>query len=249
MSEENKNAIVEIRNLKKAFGDHVVLDGINLSVRPGEKVVVLGPSGSGKSTMLRCINELEVPTSGKIFVNGVEVTNPKTNLNKVREHLGMVFQRFNLWPHKTVVENVMLAQQIVLKVAEEPARRKALELLKSVGLLEKANDYPASLSGGQQQRVAIARALATNPELLLLDEITAALDPVLVGEVLDLVREIKAQGSTILMATHEISFARRAADRVVFLSGGQIVEQGPPEQVIDNPREQATRDFLARILH
>ncbi len=248
MSEENKNAIVEIRNLKKAFGDHVVLDGINLSVRPGEKVVVLGPSGSGKSTMLRCINELEVPTSGKIFVNGVEVTNPKTNLNKVREHLGMVFQRFNLWPHKTVVENVMLAQQIVLKVAEEPARRKALELLKSVGLLEKANDYPASLSGGQQQRVAIARALAMEPKVMLFDEPTSALDPELVGEVLSVMKRLADSGMTMIVVTHEIGFAREVADRVVFMDGGRIVEEGAPEEILVAPKEERTKSFLARVL-
>ncbi|WP_297611785.1 amino acid ABC transporter ATP-binding protein [uncultured Sutterella sp.] len=248
MSEENKNAIVEIQNLKKAFGDHVVLDGINLSVRPGEKVVVLGPSGSGKSTMLRCINELEVPTSGKIFVNGVEVTNPKTNLNKVREHLGMVFQRFNLWPHKTVVENVMLAQQIVLKVAEEPARRKALELLKSVGLLEKANDYPASLSGGQQQRVAIARALAMEPKVMLFDEPTSALDPELVGEVLSVMKRLADSGMTMIVVTHEIGFAREVADRVVFMDGGRIVEEGSPEEILVAPKEERTKSFLARVL-
>ena len=248
MSEENKNAIVEIRNLKKAFGDHVVLDGINLSVRPGEKVVVLGPSGSGKSTMLRCINELEVPTSGKIFVNGVEVTNPKTNLNKVREHLGMVFQRFNLGPHKTVVENVMLAQQIVLKVAEEPARRKALELLKSVGLLEKANDYPASLSGGQQQRVAIARALAMEPKVMLFDEPTSALDPELVGEVLSVMKRLADSGMTMIVVTHEIGFAREVADRVVFMDGGRIVEEGAPEEILVAPKEERTKSFLARVL-
>ncbi len=248
MSEENKNAIVEIRNLKKAFGDHVVLDGINLSVRPGEKVVVLGPSGSGKSTMLRCINELEVPTSGKIFVNGVEVTNPKTNLNKVREHLGMVFQRFNLWPHKTVVENVMLAQQIVLKVAEEPARRKALELLRSVGLLEKANDYPASLSGGQQQRVAIARALAMEPKVMLFDEPTSALDPELVGEVLSVMKRLADSGMTMIVVTHEIGFAREVADRVVFMDGGRIVEEGAPEEILVAPKEERTKSFLARVL-
>ena len=248
MSEENKNAIVEIRNLKKAFGDHVVLDGINLSVRPGEKVVVLGPSGSGKSTMLRCINELEVPTSGKIFVNGVEVTNPKTNLNKVREHLGMVFQRFNLWPHKTVVENVMLAQQIVLKLAEEPARRKALELLKSVGLLEKANDYPASLSGGQQQRVAIARALAMEPKVMLFDEPTSALDPELVGEVLSVMKRLADSGMTMIVVTHEIGFAREVADRVVFMDGGRIVEEGAPEEILVAPKEERTKSFLARVL-
>ena len=248
MSEENKNAIVEIRNLKKAFGDHVVLDGINLSVRPGEKVVVLGPSGSGKSTMLRCINELEVPTSGKIFVNGVEVTNPKTNLNKVREHLGMVFQRFNLWPHKTVVENVMLAQQIVLEVAEEPARRKALELLRSVGLLEKANDYPASLSGGQQQRVAIARALAMEPKVMLFDEPTSALDPELVGEVLSVMKRLADSGMTMIVVTHEIGFAREVADRVVFMDGGRIVEEGAPEEILVAPKEERTKSFLARVL-
>lgn len=248
MSEENKNAIVEIRNLKKAFGDHVVLDGINLSVRPGEKVVVLGPSGSGKSTMLRCINELEVPTSGKIFVNGVEVTNPKTNLNKVREHLGMVFQRFNLWPHKTVVENVMLAQQIVLKVAEEPARRKALDLLKSVGLFEKANDYPASLSGGQQQRVAIARALAMEPKVMLFDEPTSALDPELVGEVLSVMKRLADSGMTMIVVTHEIGFAREVADRVVFMDGGRIVEEGAPEEILVAPKEERTKSFLARVL-
>ena len=248
MSEESKKAIVEIQNLKKAFGDHVVLYGINLSVRPGEKVVVLGPSGSGKSTMLRCINELEVPTSGKIFVNGVEVTNPKTNLNKVREHLGMVFQRFNLWPHKTVVENVMLAQQIVLKVAEEPARRKALELLKSVGLLEKANDYPASLSGGQQQRVAIARALAMEPKVMLFDEPTSALDPELVGEVLSVMKRLADSGMTMIVVTHEIGFAREVADRVVFMDGGHIIEEGSPEEILVAPKEERTKAFLARVL-
>lgn len=242
MSEESKKAIVEIQNLKKAFGDHVVLDGINLSVRPGEKVVVLGPSGSGKSTMLRCINELEVPTSGKIFVNGVEVTNPKTNLNKVREHLGMVFQRFNLWPHKTVVENVMLAQQIVLKVAEEPARRKALELLKSVGLLEKANDYPASLSGGQQQRVAIARALASNPKIMLCDEATSALDTLTTHSILGLLRDInKELGVTMVVITHSLSVAEQICNKVAVIEAGSIAEQGKTADVFGNPQSAATR--------
>lgn len=241
-------AIVEIRNLKKAFGDHVVLDGINLSVRPGEKVVVLGPSGSGKSTMLRCINELEIPTGGQIFVNGVEVTNPKTNLNKVREHLGMVFQRFNLWPHKTVLENVMLAQRIVLKTAEEPARRRALELLKSVGLLEKADAYPASLSGGQQQRVAIARALAMEPKVMLFDEPTSALDPELVGEVLAVMKRLAESGMTMIVVTHEIGFAREVADRVVFMDGGHIIEEGAPEEILVAPKEERTKSFLARVL-
>ncbi|WP_443744197.1 amino acid ABC transporter ATP-binding protein [Sutterella sp.] len=241
-------AIVEIKNLKKAFGDHVVLDGINLSVKPGEKVVVLGPSGSGKSTMLRCINELEIPSGGQIFVNGVEVTNPKTNLNKVREHLGMVFQRFNLWPHKTVLENVMLAQRIVLKTAEEPARRRALELLKNVGLLEKADAYPASLSGGQQQRVAIARALAMEPKVMLFDEPTSALDPELVGEVLSVMKRLAESGMTMIVVTHEIGFAREVADRVVFMDGGHIIEEGAPEEILVAPKEERTKSFLARVL-
>ncbi len=249
MTERNDmNAIVEIRNLKKAFGDHVVLDGINLCVRQGEKVVVLGPSGSGKSTMLRCINELEVPTSGEIFVSGVEVTSPKTNLNKVREHLGMVFQRFNLWPHKTVLENVILAQTTVLKVPAAEAREKALALLASVGLADKAEAYPASLSGGQQQRVAIARALAMEPKVMLFDEPTSALDPELVGEVLAVMKRLAESGMTMIVVTHEIGFAREVADRVIFMDGGHIVEEGTPGEILVNPREERTRAFLKRVL-
>ena len=249
MTERNDmNAIVEIRNLKKAFGDHVVLDGINLCVRQGEKVVVLGPSGSGKSTMLRCINELEVPTSGEIFVSGVEVTSPKTNLNKVREHLGMVFQRFNLWPHKTVLENVILAQTTVLKVPAAEAREKALALLASVGLADKAEAYPASLSGGQQQRVAIARALAMEPKVMLFDEPTSALDPELVGEVLAVMKRLAESGMTMIVVTHEIGFAREVADRVIFMDGGHIVEEGTPSEILVNPREERTRAFLKRVL-
>lgn len=249
MTERNDmNAIVEIRNLKKAFGDHVVLDGINLCVRQGEKVVVLGPSGSGKSTMLRCINELEVPTSGEIFVSGVEVTSPKTNLNKVREHLGMVFQRFNLWPHKTVLENVILAQTTVLKVPADEAREKALALLASVGLADKAEAYPASLSGGQQQRVAIARALAMEPKVMLFDEPTSALDPELVGEVLAVMKRLAESGMTMIVVTHEIGFAREVADRVIFMDGGHIVEEGTPGEILVNPREERTRAFLKRVL-
>ena len=242
------NAIVEIRNLKKAFGDHVVLDGINLCVRQGEKVVVLGPSGSGKSTMLRCINELEVPTSGEIFVSGVEVTSPKTNLNKVREHLGMVFQRFNLWPHKTVLENVILAQTTVLKVPAAEAREKALALLASVGLADKAEAYPASLSGGQQQRVAIARALAMEPKVMLFDEPTSALDPELVGEVLGVIRGLAEEGFTMVVVTHEIPFTREVADWVVFMANERVVEEGKLRDVLVRPREQRTRDFLRRYL-
>ena len=251
--------MVAVRGVHKFFGDLHVLRGIDLDIAAGEVCVILGPSGSGKSTLLRCLNMLEDISAGRVYVDGHLLgyrVDSKGVLHERRDrviaaqrsHIGMVFQRFNLFPHMTALENVMEAPVQVLKRSKKAARAQALELLERVGLADRADHYPAELSGGQQQRVAIARALATNPELLLLDEITAALDPVLVGEVLDLVREIKAQGSTILMATHEISFARQAADRVVFLQNGQIVEQGPPEQVIDDPREQATRDFLARIL-
>lgn len=240
--------IVSIQNLKKAFGDHVVLDGINLNVMPGEKVVVLGPSGSGKSTMLRCINALEIPTSGAIFFNGVEATNPKTDLNHVREHLGMVFQRFNLWPHKTVIENVMLAQQLVLKKDPAAAKTRAVELLKSVGLFDKADAYPASLSGGQQQRVAIARALAMEPKVMLFDEPTSALDPELVGEVLAVMKRLAESGMTMIVVTHEIGFAKEVADRVVFMDGGHIIEEGAPSEILVAPKEERTKSFLARVL-
>ena len=240
--------IVSIQNLKKAFGDHVVLDGINLNVMPGEKVVVLGPSGSGKSTMLRCINALEIPTSGAIFFNGIEVTNPKTDLNHVREHLGMVFQRFNLWPHKTVIENVMLAQQLVLKKDPAAAKTRAVELLKNVGLFDKADAYPASLSGGQQQRVAIARALAMEPKVMLFDEPTSALDPELVGEVLAVMKRLAESGMTMIVVTHEIGFAKEVADRVVFMDGGHIIEEGTPSEILVAPKEERTKSFLARVL-
>ena len=224
---ENTTPVLRAVGVVKRFGDNVVLRGLDLDVAAHEVVVLLGASGSGKSTLLRCANLLERVDDGQIFLAGEDITDPRANADHIRARIGVVFQHYNLFPHMSVLDNVT----------------------DRIGLKDKAKEYPDRLSGGQQQRVAIARALATHPELLLLDEITAALDPVLVGEVLDLVREIKAQGSTILMATHEISFARQAADRVVFLRNGQIVEQGPPEQVIDNPREQATREFLARILH
>lgn len=240
--------IVEIRGLKKVFGEHTVLEHIDFVVRPGEKVVVLGPSGSGKSTMLRCINALETVTSGEIVVNGVLVTDPKTNLNVLREHLGMVFQRFNLWPHKTVLENVMLAQEIVLGRSKSDAKARALQLLEKVGLSAKADAYPASLSGGQQQRVAIARALAMDPKVMLFDEPTSALDPELVGEVLAVMKNLAESGMTMIVVTHEIGFAREVADRVVFMDGGRIVEEGHPDEVLANPKEERTRTFLARVL-
>lgn len=241
--------VLEAKRVVKRFGDNVVLRGLNLAVNSHEVVVLLGASGSGKSTLLRCVNLLERVDDGQIFLAGEDITDPSVNVDKVRSRIGVVFQHYNLFPHMSVLANVTLAARKVHGWDREKADQRGMELLSRIGLESKAKEFPDRLSGGQQQRVAIVRALATNPELLLLDEITSALDPVLVGEVLDLVREIKAQGSTILMATHEIGFARNVADRVVFLEHGRIVEQGTPSQVIDNPQEDATRDFLSRILH
>lgn len=240
--------IVSIRGLKKAFDQNIVLHDINLDVHRGEKVVVLGPSGSGKSTMLRCINSLEDVTGGTITVDGVVVTDPKVDINKVREHLGMVFQRFNLWPHKTVLENIMLAQRVVLGRNSDDAKARAKELLGMVGLADKADAYPASLSGGQQQRVAIARALAMEPKIMLFDEPTSALDPELVGEVLSVMTKLAESGMTMIVVTHEIGFAREVADRVIFMDGGYIVEEGHPSEVLVNPQEERTRTFLKRVL-
>ena len=242
------DVMISISNLRKSFGSLEVLKGIDLDVHRGEKVVVLGPSGSGKSTMLRCINALEVPDSGTITVDGVEVTNRRTNLNRLREHLGMVFQRFNLWPHKTVLENVMLGQMVVSGRSREEAKEKALQTLERVGLASKADDYPVRLSGGQQQRVGIARALAMDPKAILFDEPTSALDPELVGEVLAVMKSLADEGMTMVVVTHEIGFAREVADRVIFMDGGVIVEQGRPEDVLVNPREERTRTFLKRVL-
>ena len=242
------DVMISISNLRKSFGNLEVLKGIDIDVHRGEKVVVLGPSGSGKSTMLRCINALEVPDSGTITVDGVEVTNRRTNLNRLREHLGMVFQRFNLWPHKTVLENVMLGQMVVSGRSREEAKEKALQTLERVGLASKADDYPVRLSGGQQQRVGIARALAMDPKAILFDEPTSALDPELVGEVLAVMKSLADEGMTMVVVTHEIGFAREVADRVIFMDGGVIVEQGRPEDVLVNPREERTRTFLKRVL-
>ncbi len=240
--------IVEIRDLKKNYGDLQVLKGIDLCVHKGEKVVVLGPSGSGKSTMLRCINALEDADSGSIKVGGVEITDRKTNINKVREHLGMVFQRFNLWPHKSVLENVMLGQMVVSGKSEAEARKRAMETLTRVGLADKADQYPVRLSGGQQQRVAIARTLAMEPKVILFDEPTSALDPELVGEVLAVMKSLADEGMTMIVVTHEITFAKEVADRVIFMDGGVIVEQGHPSDVLVNPKEERTKTFLKRVL-
>ena len=240
--------MISIRNLKKSFGDLHVLKGIDLDVRRGEKVVVLGPSGSGKSTMLRCINALEDADSGTITVDGVEVTSRRTNINRLREHLGMVFQRFNLWPHKTVLENVMLGQMVVSGRSKAEARERALKMLERVGLAAKADEYPVRLSGGQQQRVGIARALAMDPKAILFDEPTSALDPELVGEVLAVMKSLADEGMTMIVVTHEITFAREVADRVISMDGGVIVEQGNPEDVLVHPKEERTRAFLKRVL-
>lgn len=240
--------MISIRNLKKSFGDLHVLKSIDLDVRRGEKVVILGPSGSGKSTMLRCINALEDADSGTITVDGVEVTSRRTNINRLREHLGMVFQRFNLWPHKTVLENVMLGQMVVSGRSKAEARERALKMLERVGLAAKADEYPVRLSGGQQQRVGIARALAMDPKAILFDEPTSALDPELVGEVLAVMKSLADEGMTMIVVTHEITFAREVADRVIFMDGGVIVEQGNPEDVLVHPKEERTRAFLKRVL-
>jgi ABC-type polar amino acid transport system ATPase subunit len=240
--------IVEIKGLKKHYDDLEVLKGIDLVVHKGEKVVVLGPSGSGKSTMLRCINALEDADGGTIKVRGQEITDHKTNINKVREHLGMVFQRFNLWPHKSVLENVMLGQIVVSGKSEEEAKKRAMETLTRVGLADKADQYPVRLSGGQQQRVAIARTLAMDPAVILFDEPTSALDPELVGEVLAVMKSLAEDGMTMIVVTHEITFAKEVADRVIFMDGGVIVEQGAPEDVLVNPKEERTRAFLKRVL-
>jgi polar amino acid transport system ATP-binding protein len=240
-------AIVRLEGLHKAFGKLEVLKGVDLQVTKGEVVVILGPSGSGKSTMLRCINKLEQPTGGKIFLEDVEITDPKTNINKVREQIGMVFQSFNLFPHLTAKGNVMLAQRKVLGRSKAEAERIAEEQMKRVGLGDKMDNFPAQLSGGQQQRVAIARALAMDPHVMLFDEVTSALDPELVRGVLDVMQELAAAGMTMLVVTHEMGFARDVASRVVFMDGGVIVEQGTPQEVFDNPKHERTKDFLGHI--
>ena len=240
--------MISIKGLAKSYGDLKVLKGIDLDVHRGEKVVVLGPSGSGKSTMLRCINALEDPDAGSINVDGVEVTDRRTNINHLREHLGMVFQRFNLWPHKTVLENVMLGQMVVSGRSAAAAKEKAIKMLERVGLAAKADEYPVRLSGGQQQRVGIARALAMDPKVILFDEPTSALDPELVGEVLAVMKSLADEGMTMVVVTHEIGFAREVADHVVFMDGGVIVEEGRPDDVLVNPKEERTRAFLKRVL-
>ncbi|MCI5970420.1 MAG: amino acid ABC transporter ATP-binding protein [Clostridia bacterium] len=239
---------VEIQNLHKYFGKNEVLKGIDLEVNEGEVVCVIGPSGSGKSTMLRCINLLEVPTNGKITVDGYEITSKKADLNKIRRNIGMVFQQFNLFPHLTVEQNITMAPIDAKIMTKSEAKKKAKELLDRVGLAEKINAYPQSLSGGQQQRVAIARALAMKPDIMLFDEPTSALDPEMVGEVLAVMKELAAEGMTMIVVTHEMGFAREVSDRVIFIDEGIIMEQGTPEEVFSNPQNPRTMDFLNKVL-
>lgn len=239
--------VLEVDNVHKWFGDNQILKGINLEVKQHQAVVLIGASGSGKSTLLKCINLLELVDDGQIFLGGDDITDPRVNPDKVREKIGVVFQHYNLFPHLSVLDNVTLALRKVKRVPKRKASERGQELLNRIGLSDKADSYPDRLSGGQQQRVAIARAIATNPELLLLDEITSALDPQLVGEVLDLVQELKQSGATIVMATHEMEFARQVADQVAFLHHGALVEVGPPSQIFDHPTRVETTEFLARV--
>ena len=239
--------MIDVRNLEKSFGDHKVLDGINEHIYPGEKVVVIGPSGSGKSTFLRCLNLLEEPTAGTITVDGVDITDPKTDIDKIRQRMGMVFQQFNLFPHLTIKENIKLAPVTLKLMSDSEADQKAMELLERVGLPDKADAYPKQLSGGQQQRIAIARALAMNPEVMLFDEPTSALDPELTGEVLKVIKELADQKMTMIIVTHEMAFARDVANQVVFMDNGFIVEQGTPDQVFGHTQEERTRQFLSRF--
>jgi polar amino acid transport system ATP-binding protein len=241
-------AILEVGNLRKSFGSSQVLQDVDLEMEEHSVVCLIGASGSGKSTLLRCINGLEPIDSGSIRVEGVPVVQEEDGLNRLRRRVGMVFQSFNLFPHMTVLQNVTLAPRQVLKMPTDQATTRAEELLSRIGLLEKRNDYPDRLSGGQQQRVAIVRALAMQPRLMLLDEITSALDPALVGEVLDLVRDLVTDGMTLLLATHEMGFARQVATEVCYLHNGRIVERGPPEQVFTEPTQPETRTFLKRVL-
>ena len=241
--------LLEIDDLHKSFGDLEVLKGVSLRVRPREVIIVIGPSGSGKSTLLRCINRLEEPTRGVIRVDGVELSARGVDLNRARKDIGMVFQAFNLYPHLTALGNVALALRKVLRMSRQEAEARGRRMLERVGLADKASAHPGELSGGQQQRVAIARALALEPKLMLFDEPTSALDPELVGGVLRVMRDLRDEGMTMVVVTHEMSFARDGGDRVLFMDGGEVVEEGPPSTIFRNPAHQRTREFLQRVLH
>ncbi len=240
--------MIDAKDIKKSFGKNLVLKGISLSIKPKEVVVIMGASGSGKSTFLRCLNGLEKVDSGKIYINNIEITHSKTNLNLVRREVGMVFQHFNLFAHLTALDNITIGPIKVLGKSKEEAHALAIELLKKVGLEEKVNHYPDELSGGQQQRVAIARALAMNPIVMLFDEPTSALDPEMVGEVLNVMRNLAKEGMTMVVVTHEMGFAREVGDRVVFMDDGQIVEEGTPQEIFTNPKQERTKTFISKIL-
>lgn len=240
--------MIEVKDLHKSFGDLEVLKGINAHIKEQEVVCVIGPSGSGKSTFLRCLNLLESITSGEVIINGVNLADPKININELRSKVGMVFQHFNLFPHKTVLENVTLGPMKVKKLSKQEADKTALRLLEKVGLSDKSGVYPESLSGGQKQRVAIARALAMDPEVMLFDEPTSALDPELIGEVLDTMKDLAKEGMTMVVVTHEMGFAREVGDRVIFMDEGVIMEEGDPEEIFHNPQNERTKSFLSKIL-
>ena len=240
--------MIRVNNLHKSFEKNEVLKGINEHIEKGEVVVVIGPSGAGKSTFLRCLNLLEVPTSGEIIFEGKNITDKKVDINKIREKMGMVFQQFNLFPHKTVLDNLTIAPIKVKGVSKADAEKKAKELLDRVGLLNKADAYPSSLSGGQKQRIAIARALAMDPDVMLFDEPTSALDPEMVGEVLNVMKELAKEGMTMIVVTHEMGFAREVGDRILFMDKGNIMEEGTPEEIFSNPKNPRTIDFLSKVL-
>lgn len=240
--------MIEVKNIHKNFGSLEVLKGVSCYIAPREVVCVIGPSGSGKSTLLRCVNQLEKVNSGQILIDGEEVTQSRVNIDKIREQVGMVFQHFNLFPHKTTLENVTLAPIKIKGIPKEEAQENARNLLKKVGLLDKANVYPNQLSGGQKQRVAIARALAMQPKVMLFDEPTSALDPEMVGEVLEVMKDLAREGMTMMVVTHEMGFAREVGHRVLFMDEGKIMEEGSPEQIFDNPRNERTQSFLSKVL-
>lgn len=238
-----------VENLVKKYEDHTVLNDINVSIQEGDVVCIIGPSGSGKSTFLRCLNQLEEASSGDIIIDGANLTDKNTDINKIRQHIGMVFQHFNLFPHLSILENITLAPTDLGRLSKKEAEEKALSLLKTVGLVDKKDQYPESLSGGQKQRVAIARALAMNPDIMLFDEPTSALDPEMVGDVLNVMKDLAKQGMTMVIVTHEMGFAKEVANRVMFIDGGNFLEDGTPEQIFGDPKNERTKDFLDKVLN
>ena len=240
--------MIDVKNLSKSFGDHLVLDDITERIQPGEKVVIIGPSGSGKSTFLRCLNMMEIPSAGAVIFDGINITDPKVNIDMVRRQMGMVFQHFNLFPNMTIQKNITLAPVRTGLMKQEEADQLAMQLLRRVGLEEKADAYPNQLSGGQKQRIAIVRALAMNPKVMLFDEPTSALDPEMVGEVLEVMKELANEGMTMVVVTHEMGFAREVGSRVLFMDEGKIVEQGTPEQVFTAPKHPRLQEFLSKVL-